>query len=585
MSVPAGKTVFVKLGTHAAVTEHAAELVGLASMCQRFASLDDHAAQVAQSKRIPRDEVPALQQMLAQAVPAGLLVSEAAVVNGLLLRGAPDDRCKITTLAVPTRDRVASLVANLPTYVEDALARGRSLRWLVADDSIDPDVGASCRARLRDLQARYAIGVAYAGVEEKQAFAAALAREGLDPEVLDFALFDPERIGYTPGANQNAILLDTVGEGFLAVDDDTFCPLRRSQDAVAGLEIATAWPACWPVSPASDPLCEADVIGKHETMLGRDLGACVSDVGADAVRLGSLSPRDLTRLETVPGRVLATWMGSYGDPVYEYPGMLVLVGEGDARRRMLATQRGLSELLRRCRLQQSVSSPTIANGSFWTSTAAAYDHRQLLPPFMPVLRGQDFLFAAVARAAFPEAWFGLLPYSIGHRRPSAPKPTLDAAMVRASAYLFIVPLVVELQTNGAPTSDSAAALRRVGRGLESVASEPPAGFADRLRQFRYAECIDAIRGLDDLLLRYRRTPRHWAREVDRCLRWQWQALRSGACMVPRDLEAIEGDKAAPLARLQRLVLRFGRLLAAWPDIVEATRRLSKREQRLGVPLR
>ncbi len=586
MSVPAGDTVFVKLSTRVAVTEHAAELVGLASLCQRFASLDDHAAHVALSKRLPRDEVPVLRKLLGQAVRAGLLVSQTALVERLT-RGAPAERCKITTVAVPTRDRVASLARYLPTYVEDALAHGRALRWLVADDAVDPDVGASCRAVLGDLQARYGIESAYAGAAEKRAFAGALAREGLDPEVLEFALFDPERIGYTPGANQNAILLETIGEGFLAVDDDTFCPLRRSPDAVPGLEIAAAAPACWPLSAASDtddPLADADAIGKHETLLGRGLGACVSDVGAEAVRLGALSPSDLTRLETVPGRVVATWMGAYGDPVYEYPGMLVLSSQGDARRRMLANPRGFSALLRRCQLQHSVGAPTIADGSFWTSTAAAYDHRQLLPPFMPVLRGQDFVFAATARAALPQAWFGLLPYAIGHRRPSPPGPALDAVMVRASAYLFVVPLVGALQTHGAPASDDAAALRRIGRGLASMAAEPPAAFAERLRQLRYAQCIEEIRGMEALLLRYRRMPRHWARELDRCLRWQWQALRSGACMVPRDLEPAEAGQAAPLARVQRLVLRFGQLLAAWPDILEATRRLSARGQRLAVPL-
>src|SRR5690348_6964773 len=263
MSVPAGDTVFVKLGTRAAVTEHATELVGLASLCQRFASLDDHAAQVALSKRIPRDEVPALRKLLGDAVRAGLLVSQTALVESLT-RGAPAERCRITTVAVPTRDRVASLARCLPTYVEDALAHGRALRWLVADDSADPNVGVSCRAVLGDLQARYRIEIAYAGVAEKRGFAEALAGEGLDPEVLEFALFDPERIGYTPGANQNAILLETIGEGFLAVDDDTFGPLRRSPDAVAGLEIAAVAPTCWPLSAASDagdPLRDTDAVG------------------------------------------------------------------------------------------------------------------------------------------------------------------------------------------------------------------------------------------------------------------------------------------------------------------------------------
>jgi hypothetical protein len=587
MSVPAGKTVLVKLGARAAVTEHAAELVGLASMCQDFASLEEHAALVARSQRISRDEVPALRLMLAQAARAGLLVPEGALVAGLL-RGGRTDRCAITTVAVPTRDRVASLGDNLPTYVQDVLAHGRTVRWLVADDSVDPAVGASCRALLRELRARHAIEVAYAGLREKRAFAAALVQEGVDPDVLEFALFDPEGIGYTPGANQNAILLDTVGEPFLAVDDDTFCPLRRSPDARPGLEIGVAWPAAWPLSPANetddDPPCEGDVLGKHESLLGRDLGACVRDVGAGAVRLHRLPPRELTRLETVPGRVVATWMGSHGDSVYTYPGVTVLAAQGDARRRMLATRRGFSELMHRCRLHHCVGSSTIADGSFWTSTAAAYDHRQLLPPFMPVLRGQDFLFAAIARVAFPEAWFGLLPHAVGHRRPSSPGPALHANMVRPATFSFISPLVLALQGAEATTSDPAAALRHLGRGLEFMASEPPAAFAERLREARYAGCMAEIRRLDDLLARYRRTPLYWAREVDRCLRWWWQALRSGSCMASTELAPTAGGESAALARVQRLALLFGRLLASWPDVIEATRRVSARGRRLGVAL-
>jgi hypothetical protein len=586
MAVPAGETVFVKLGGASEVTEHPAMLVGLAAMCGRFASLDDHAAQVARSGRIPRREVAAVRRKLAQAARADLLVSEASLLAGLV-RQAPADACRIATVAFPTRDRVPSLAANLPTYVEDALAHGRAVRWLVADDSADPAVGASCRAFLRDLQARYPIDVAYAGPNEKRSFAAALVKAGVDPDVVAFALFDPEGVGYTPGANQNAILLDTVGEAFLSADDDTFCPLRESPDLRAGLELGATWPDCWPVSPErradENPPGTGDVLGAHETLLGRDLGACIRDVGVDAARIRHLEPRDLTRLETVPGRVCATWTGSYGDSVYAHPGMAVLTAQGEARRRMLATERGLSELLRRGQLHHSVGAATIADGSFWTSTAAAYDHRQMLPPFMPVLRGQDFVFAATARAAFPDAWFGLLPYALGHRRPSPPLAALHADMVRAPAYLFVKSLVLSLPASGAPVADRAAALRHIGSGLERIASGSPAAFADRVRQLRYAQCLAEIRELDELLARHRRTPRYWAREVDRCLVWQWQALRSGACMAPRDLESTASGAA--LARVQRLVLRFGRLLAAWPDVIAATRHLSARRGRLGVPLR
>jgi hypothetical protein len=63
-------------------------------------------------------------------------------------------------------------------------------------------------------------------LEEKRRFSHRLVREGgLPKELVQLALFDVHRMGFTAGANRNALLLGTAGELMLCADDDTVCHL------------------------------------------------------------------------------------------------------------------------------------------------------------------------------------------------------------------------------------------------------------------------------------------------------------------------------------------------------------------------
>jgi hypothetical protein len=63
------------------------------------------------------------------------------------------------------------------------------------------------------------VDIAYAGADEKRALAAALAGDGaIPPDVIEFALFDPEGCGRSTGTNRNAQLLYGAGQLFVSVD-------------------------------------------------------------------------------------------------------------------------------------------------------------------------------------------------------------------------------------------------------------------------------------------------------------------------------------------------------------------------------
>jgi hypothetical protein len=70
-------------------------------------------------------------------------------------------------------------------------------------------------------------------------------------------------------------------------------------------------------------------------------------------------------------------------------------------------------------------------------------------------------------------------------------------------------------------------------------------------------------------------PAYWAEDVRRVLNVLRDALPAPLYPVPGDLAEVVGeDEARSLG--QRLVRRFGQLLQAWPDMVQAARDLRAR---------
>ena len=100
---------------------------------------------------------------------------------------------------------------------------------------------------LRSLKQRYGVRIAYAGLEEKTAFAKKLSEVGDIPleEIVSWACLGDDQYGQrTYGANRNTLLLHTVGECILTSDDDVICQVAVSPGFKQGLALSSSgWPA------------------------------------------------------------------------------------------------------------------------------------------------------------------------------------------------------------------------------------------------------------------------------------------------------------------------------------------------------
>src|SRR5688500_6413589 len=120
----------------------------------------------------------------------------------------------VGVVGIITCERPGVLDRNLTGQLDNRHGHGRDHEIVVVDDSRDPRGQDDCQRLLRIASARYRMHLRYSGAPGKRAYAGELAgecrRAGVDPALIEFALFDPHGVGWTGGANRNALPLDTV---------------------------------------------------------------------------------------------------------------------------------------------------------------------------------------------------------------------------------------------------------------------------------------------------------------------------------------------------------------------------------------
>jgi hypothetical protein len=478
------------------------------------------------------------------------------------------------------------LEACLLSHLESGRRHGRECVYVVIDDSDAPATREANLQVLRALRGRYGSDIAYADSEAKARFSEVLAREaGLPEETVRFALVNDEGCSIATGGSRNALLLHAAGETLLQVDDDTLCRVVPTPGARPGLAFSSRpdptdfwfFPEADP-EPAADHFVEENLVALHEQLLGKRLGDCFptkGDTPPDQANSGLLR-----RPEVDGGRVLATAAGVVGDSGMG-SSLHLLTLEGESRARLLASERDYRHAVARRRVLRAVTQATISDGAFCMGLNLGLDNRELLPPFLPVQRNQDGVFAVVLRCCFRDGFFGFLPRAILHRPPSPRGGKTGVSWAEAvrpqTGHLFQV--LVGAAASRSAVVDAGKKLVDLGRALADVAAVP-------------AHCEEVTRSLlsralggwaDRLDARVRATgglPAYWAEDARQAVTAARTALQGPDLGVPWDLRAAFGvGRARELA--PRLVGRFGRLLQAWPAMVEAARTLRARGVRLA----
>jgi hypothetical protein len=560
--------------------------------CDSFRTLADHAGCIASELRLGPAERGEMYRELGRLAEAGLLTPLEAWAPAPAEQ--PQEASVVDSLVLVSANRAASSGLCLESFIGNARSFGRNPEWVLYDDSIDPAVRKGYRQMLAQVGSKAGNSILYAGLEEKQAFADALAAEGLDREVVDFCLFGVAVQGNHYGANRNAMFLDMNGRVMVSQDDDTFCetgllpddcgPATDPERACLATGDASVFSYFGTVGEArtAPERMELDYLGLHEKVLGqnaRQLLACPgSGVEAAATEAADRLVRSVL---SGKGRIMATQMGIAGDSgmgsTFYY-----LQAKGASRENLLADEDLFRSYMTSRAVVRRVPSVTLNDNPAFMTYAVGFDCRELLPPFVPMLRNSDALFGSMLSLLQPDGLFGLLPWTIGHEPPEA-RFSDEASRLRnvtgigAADYLAMLcriwPAAIAA---GLPVE---ARFRSLGRHLVDVGKLPTGELEELLGSLYVRDKARLLGMLEGLLEEFGGQPEFWAVEVRAAVKAIAEALPRRESVMPGDLGG--SDCEARLGVFSTLVRRYGELLLAWPDIISATTSLRSREIRIA----
>jgi hypothetical protein len=508
-----------------------------------------------------------------------------------------EDACQkstITTIGILTCHRPEALHRCVSSFLDNCRVYGRKPRIFVTDDSVQSSQRAANIASLeRVSRSNPEIHFSHGGLTEKRHYSRLLAlRSAVDPAIIEFALFNPENLSKKAcGPNRNALFLETVGESFLSIDDDVVCRPSINPDSCQKPEVNSAKDPTQvlifqdrPTLLSQRPEQTIDMLALHENLLAKRLDQLLRSAPESPVTFGKLSPSLLRRLQQKSPDVRVSWTGIYGDSGARYPTHYLWKDESTYRQ--LVTS---EEIYRRLSISREIfrapRSVTLGYGGYCQSTALAYEHATVLPPYMP-LRGLDIIFGKTFIKCFRDSLIGYHPWALLHDPPEARSNTSEDIRKcgRAIPYYEILQGLIETYPAPEYGSDAAKSLEELGAHLHMISQLSTGEFEEILSRQFCKKVTRRIEGLTHQIQTHSAAPPYWSRDIEAYIQVLKKTLTPAGHRAAILAEESDLPAEARLALAQRLTARFGRLLQAWPALIEAARELKSSGISLARPL-
>jgi hypothetical protein len=568
----------------------------IARMCTSFRTIDDHLRNIGSPDST---KVELLRQALMELVDRRAFIPE----RSLLCRDGQHQfhvERQVRTLAIPARSSSQVVLRAVDSYADNVVRYGRDVRILIVQDGfvqhgvVQHGAGGEALGGsvVESLHRRRGLCVSVIGPARKHELAQLVQDCGIPRRVIDFALFGLPFEGQTYGANRNAILLATAGDLVLSVDDDTVCRpvaadwlgLSEASLRLGGEENeAEVW--SYPDRKSALRAVEQrsqDVIGCHERLLGASASA-VAATAFHSGRLDSNAPCShlFSSLWSGQGRVRVTYSGSIGDSGFRSPRALLLWDKESTLQRLFRDRNARNQALESRQILRTVDRPAISHGGPHMSMFVGLDNRELLPPFFPLYRNEDAVFARLMRACWPHAYFGHLPLILQHL-PSDDRVYSCDGFVRIRLSHVLIACIAE---GPAPVTDLAPAesLRRLGDFLQELAALSDSDLRKWLSTVLLKQVAHRLSGIERLKKRYADSLPVYSEAIAELAGQIVAGSARHDHILPAEL--LEGCPVnGCLTALRNLIHSYGELLYWWPAIYQTARQLHRDGRFPGVPI-
>lgn len=469
-------------------------------------------------------------------------------------------------LACERPDSLAQLLESLEPMLAELPSRPLAL---VSDDSRSP--GAA--ARVSEAVAASAPAARGETVvvdrQSRAEFARRLSAEsGIDPTVAEWALLGDDLTGLPSiGANRNTVLLRTRGTRVAMIDDDVSLRVFAPPEEETGGRFQSEgdpferWFA--PTRADVDRLLRP-VADNPLRRLAEPLGlhpANLLEPDADPADIDLRAASAAWRRELVTGneRIAVSALGSAGDLGWDNE-HYALFQEGATRGRLLASSETFGSAVTARVGAQAVTRPTAFKDlGFLLGACMGLDNDGWLPPFPPIGRAEDSSFGKLLRRCDPTAAGALLPRAVRH--DAGPRATAPPSPFAFGFNAWLGPVIGDPGPLLAVEADDR--LARLGDHLCDVARMPQPQFQEMVTAHQLGSLAQLTTTLQQ---RATGAPAFYVEECERFL----EGARREALRPLDDLCNVAGGVPA----LQSQLGRFGRLLRAWPALLDAAERIT-----------
>jgi hypothetical protein len=454
-------------------------------------------------------------------------------------------------LVTPTCGRPQLLARALHSYAANITSNGDMCEMVIGDNSPTAEIARQNAAVVAEIGAHYGLPVIHAGAAAKADLADAISKQGIEADVIRFALTDAadSRLPHV-GANYNYLMLRTAGSHMIAVDDDTICNTTSLPDAdpsMLAAEEEVQLSSCWPAQ-----LRTCDDVDAERNSLPAQQGSYLQ-----AHRAGFAAARG----------VRVTLPGLLGDCGWASPSFYLMLS-GASLNKFVSDEDQYRRGCRRRTVIRAVGRGTLTSrNSNMLCMFFGVDNTSAPPPFLPVSRGCDRLYGLTVSACAPDECFSHLTTIVEHH-PGEARAFWPGEIMRSASGIDLAYAIGALISDWAPAVAGQGRLDRMaalGRHLESVAGLHTSEFSAAVLRAVRGELATVANTLRMRASAYQLSAPWFHADVTQFLAILMAAAATPGFACPLDLRIGRTPKEG-LELLREITAQYGRLLRAWPQM-------------------
>ena len=552
--------------------------------CRQFKTLDQHTATIIELNPGMQGQQDDIRNVLKSMLERGIMLSAKSACDRLTQKSenkAEENEADAPVAAILTWERPQALERSLESIAANCDTE-KLHRLYVIDDSRESENISRNQALTDQFAARLTVPIEYFGRNEQQSFLTRLVKRLPEHESAIHFLADSSRWTghWTSGLSRNLALLLSCGRRLVMLDDDTVCdlynPPRQKPDITFSDEPREAaffgskqeWAFLrQPMNP--------DPINRHMQCLGLTASEALDILGENHLKPAGFANATALQLSAFSpdSAVLITECGSLGCPGTSNNTWLSDMPPTSLKR-MLASTKSTTDALSTRQVWSGRNHPHFAPGSNM-SPITGFDNREMLPPYLPILRGEDRLFGSMLDIVFPTSVTLDYPWAVPHL-PIPDRQWLDKDLdfkPADSFPRFFIEKIMEFKSSCESTTP-VDRLSSLSMWFNDMAGASAQSLTSMYRDSRLRSDSERLQHLSTLLETSEKMPVNWQ-----------NFLRNGISQLEIDLDrasrpdfkvkglpaVMDGDELVSFWK--SVWADFAAALKAWPEIRDAAEKV------------